>query len=78
MIMKPVEIKVCKKCSHVEEADLKAYVEGLGGTAKFSCIGKCIRKCPELTDKVHGKIDGQHMVCDTKDAFYAEIRKALA
>ena len=30
MIMKPVEIKVCKKCSHVEEADLKAYVEGLG------------------------------------------------
>ena len=49
-----------------------------GGTAKFSCIGKCIRKCPELTDKVHGKIDGQHMVCDTKDAFYAEIRKALA
>ena len=70
-----VKVRVCKKCSGFATKELgdildkKAYTTG--------CIGKCIKKKPELEGKVYGYIDGKFTVCDTKDEFFEKIKSII-
>ena len=41
------------------------------------CIGRCVSKHPELAGKVYGFLNGEFTVCDTKEAFFAEIAKIV-
>lgn len=68
------QVKVCKKCSGLDVKELKSDAKGLDCKIKIGCIGKCARKCPEFSGKVHGVLDGVHIVCDTKEAFLEKIK----
>lgn len=63
-------VEVCAFCSGFDVNELKEKVK-----AKVSCIGKCSKKCPELQGKVYGFLNGEFTVCDTKEAFFAQIDK---
>lgn len=64
-----VKVKVCKKCSNFDVTEL----EGMVKHYKTGCIGKCARKCPELQGKIYGYLNGNFVVCDTKEQFFAKI-----
>ena len=68
------QIKVCKKCSGVDVKELKIYAKSIDCKVKIGCIGKCGRKHPELSGKVHGLLDGVPIVCDTKEEFFEKIK----
>ena len=72
------KVKVCEKCSGLDAKALKKYVKELGGEAKVGCFGECNKKHPEYQGKVHGKIDGAHVVCETEAEFREKIKEALA
>lgn len=69
------KIKVCKRCSGFDVKELKDYI----GAKEYSvgCIGKCARKCPELSGKVYGLINGELTVCNTKEEFFEAIKKIV-
>jgi len=64
-----VKVKVCKKCSNFDVTEL----EGMVKHYKTGCIGKCAHKCPELKGKIYGYLNGDFVVCDTKEQFFAKI-----
>lgn len=72
----PKKVRVCKKCSGFDVTELKGKVK----TKDYStgCIGKCISKCPELEGKFYGFLNGEFVVCDTKEEFFAKIEAAIA
>ncbi len=72
------KVKVCEKCSGLDVKALKKDIKALGGEVKIGCFGKCNKKHPECAGKVHGKIDGEHVVCATEAEFRAQIKEALA
>lgn len=67
------QLKVCKKCSGLDVKELKSFAKDTNCKIRIGCIGKCARKCPELSGKVHGLLDGVHVVCDTKEEFFKKI-----
>lgn len=62
------KVEICANCSGLDKNELKGRVK-----AKIACIGKCSRKCPELSGKVYGFLNGEFTVCDTKEEFLAKI-----
>ena len=72
------KVKVCEKCSGLDVKALKKDVKAMGGEVKIDCFGACNKKNPEYAGKVHGKIDGEHVVCETESEFREKIREALA
>ncbi len=62
------KVEVCANCSGFDVKELKDKVK-----AKVGCIGKCSRKCPELAGKAYGFLNGEFVVCDTKEEFFAKI-----
>ncbi|GHU69066.1 hypothetical protein FACS1894184_12390 [Clostridia bacterium] len=67
----PKKVRVCKKCSGFDVAELKGQVKTKDYTT--GCIGRCLGKEPELTGKVYGYLNGEFTVCDTKEEFFAKI-----
>lgn len=67
------KVEVCAYCSGFEVTELKDKVK-----AKIGCIGKCAKKNPELQGKVYGFLNGEFVVCDTKEAFFARIAQLEA
>lgn len=68
-------IKVCKYCSGFDVKELKDFVPEK--EYKVGCIGKCGRKYPELSTKVFGLLNGNVVICDTKEDFFSEIKNML-
>ncbi len=73
-----MKVKVCEKCSGLDIKALKKEVKALDGEIKIGCFGECNKKHPEYAGKVHGKIHGEHVVCDTETEFREKVRAALA
>jgi hypothetical protein len=69
------KVKVCKKCSGFDVAELKGKVKVKDCTT--GCIGKCAGKFPELEGKIYGFLNGVFTVCDTKDEFFAKIAEIV-
>ena len=69
------KVKVCKKCSGFDVAELKGMVKVKDHTT--GCIGKCLGGNPELQGKVYGFLNGEFTVCDTKDEFFEKIKAVL-
>lgn len=69
------KIKVCKYCSGFDVKELKGFVPAKD--YKVGCLGKCARKCPELSNKVFGLLNEKLVVCDTKEDFFAQIKNML-
>ena len=71
----PKKVKVCKKCSGFDVTELKGKVKAKDHTT--GCIGRCLSKEPELKGKVYGYINGEFVVCETKDEFLAKVAAAV-
>ena len=65
------KVKVCKKCSGFDVAELKGKVKTKDYTT--GCISRCLPNEPELQGKVYGYLNGEFTVCDTKEEFFARI-----
>lgn len=65
------KVKVCKRCSGFDVTELKGKVKAKDYTT--GCIGKCAGKKPELEGKVFGYLNGDFVVCETKDEFFGKI-----
>ena len=65
------KVRVCKKCSGFDVAELKGKVKSKDHTT--GCIGRCADKFPELEGKIYGFLNGEFIVCDTKEEFFAKI-----
>ena len=71
----PKKVRVCKKCSGFDVAELKGLVKAKDHTT--GCIGKCLPKNADLEGKFFGFLNGEFTVCDTKEEFFAEIAKVV-
>lgn len=69
------KVKVCKKCSGFPVKELKDFVPKK--EYSVGCIGKCAKKCPKLSGKVYGLLNGELVVCDTKEEFFKKIDQIL-
>ena len=69
------KVKVCKKCSGFDVTELKGKVKSKDHST--GCIGKCSSNCPELAGKIYGFINGEFIVCETKDGFFEKIAAAV-
>lgn len=69
------KVKVCKNCSGFDVTELKGKVKAKDHTT--GCIGKCAAKCPELAGKVYGFLNGEFVVKDTKEEFFAKIAEIV-
>lgn len=69
------KVMVCKRCSGFDVEELKGKVKAKD--CKTSCIGKCAGKFPELDGKVFGYLNGEFVVCDTKEEFLAKVAEAV-
>ena len=65
------KVKVCKKCSGFDVAELKGKVKVKDYST--GCIGRCLGKEPDLKGKVYGFLNGEFTVCDTKEEFFEKI-----
>ena len=65
------KVRVCKNCSGFDVAELKGKVKVKDHTT--GCIGMCAKGHPELAGKVYGYLNGEFVVCDTKDELFAKI-----
>ena len=65
------KVRVCKKCSGFDVAELKGKVKAKDHTT--GCIGKCLAKNPDLEGKVFGFLNGEFTVCDSKEEFFDKI-----
>ena len=70
-MVEPKKVKVCKRCSGFDVAELKGRVKSKDYST--GCIGKCAGKFPELEGNVYGFLKGELVVCDTKEAFFDRI-----
>lgn len=69
------KVKVCKRCSGFDVTELKGKVK----TKDYStgCIGKCSSNSPELEGKIYGYLNGEFVVSDTKEDFFAKIAEVV-
>ncbi len=65
------KVRVCKRCSGFDVAELKGKVKVKDMTT--GCIGLCAKNHPELAGKVYGYLAGEFVVCDTKEEFFEKI-----
>jgi hypothetical protein len=72
----PKKVRVCKKCSGFDVAELKGKVKSKDHTT--GCIGRCLGGNPELAGKVYGFLNGEFTVCDTKEEFFEKMAAAIA
>lgn len=72
----PKKVRVCKKCSGFDVAELKGKVKVKDYST--GCIGMCAGKNPDLTGKFYGFLNGEFTVCDTKEEFFAKIAAAVS
>ncbi|MDR1531108.1 MAG: hypothetical protein LBS62_02805 [Clostridiales bacterium] len=68
------KIKICKKCSGLDVKELKEALDPKDYS--LGCIQKCLSKNAELGGKIFGMINGNFVVCDTKEEFLAEAKIA--
>ena len=68
-----VKVRICKKCCGFDVKKLDGILEK--DEYKVCCIGKCVKKKPELRGKVYGYIANKFTVCDTKEEFFAKIKE---
>jgi len=52
-------------------AELKGKVKAKDHST--GCIGRCVSREPALKGKVYGFLNGEFVVCDKKEAFFAKI-----
>jgi hypothetical protein len=69
------KVKVCKKCSGFDIAELKGKVKTKDYTT--GCIGKCAAKNPDLEGKVFGFLNGEFTACDSKEEFFSKIAEIV-
>jgi len=69
------KVRVCKKCSGFDVAELKGIVKSKDHST--GCIGKCLPKNPELKGKFFGFLNGEFTVCDTKEEFFGKIKEIV-
>ena len=69
----PKKLRVCKKCSGFDVAELKGKIKAKDYTT--GCISRCVSKNPELEGKVYGFIEGEFTVCDNKEDFFAKLEQ---
>ena len=67
----PKKVRVCKKCSGFDVAELKGKVKVKDHST--GCIGRCLAKEPELNGKVYGFLNDEFVVCDTKEEFFEKV-----
>ena len=72
----PKKVRVCKKCSGFDVAELKGMVKAKDHTT--GCIGRCVGRESELEGKFYGFLNGEFTVCHTKDEFFEKIKEAIA
>lgn len=72
----PKKVRVCKNCSGFDVTELKGKVKTKDYTT--GCIGRCAAKNQELVGKFYGFLNGEFVVCDTKDEFFAKIAQAVS
>lgn len=65
------KVNICKKCSGIDKEDLKGLVK-----VKDMRIG-CIQECRKNEGKVFGFIDGEMVICDTKEQFIEKVKQAI-
>lgn len=65
------KIKICKKCSGLDIKELKGRLDSKD--YGFGCLQKCLRKNAELEGTVFGLINGEFVVCNTKEEFFVKI-----
>lgn len=65
------KVRVCKKCSGFDVTELKGKVKSKDYST--GCIGRCCSNSPELEGKFYGFLEGEFVVCDTKDELFAKI-----
>ena len=63
----PKKLKVCKKCSGFDVEELKGKIK-----VKDYSTG-CIGLCKKHEGKVFGYINGELVICDTKEEFFEKI-----
>ncbi len=71
----PKKVRVCKKCSGFDVSELKGVVKTKDCTT--GCIGKCIPKNLDLEGKIFGYLNGEFVVCDTKEEFFDKMKAIL-
>lgn len=67
----PKKVRVCKKCSGFDVAELKGKVKMKD--CSTGCISRCLGKEPDLVGKVYGFLEGEFVVCDTKEEFFTKL-----
>ena len=67
-------VKYCPKCSGIKKKDLKGILDA--DAVATGCIGKCLKKNPDLDGKAFAKIDGKLVVCDSKKKLVKKMVKA--
>lgn len=65
------KVNVCKKCSGIDAEDLKGIIK-----MKDMRVG-CIRECKKNAGKVFGFLNGEMVVCDTKDEFINKVKEIV-
>lgn len=66
-----VKVRICKKCSGVDVHEVKELVG-----KKHLDVG-CIKECKNHKGKSFGFLNGELIICDTKDEFMAKIKEIL-
>lgn len=67
----PKKVRVCKKCSGFDVTELKGKVKSKDYTT--GCIGECNK----YEGKVYGFLNGELVVCDTKEEFFDKIAEIV-
>lgn len=65
------KVNICKKCSGIAKEDLKGIVK-----VKDMRIG-CIQQCGAHEGKVFGYLDGEMVVCETKEEFLEKVKQLV-
>lgn len=73
--MGKADIKYCPKCSGIKKKNLKGKVDP--DEVSTGCIGKCLKRNPELEGKAFAKIDGELVVCESGKKLVKKMAKAL-
>lgn len=68
------KVKVCKHCSNFDVKEIKYYAKDINCKLKFGCLGKCRGKCPELSGQYFGTIDGELLICSSKEEFFRQMK----
>lgn len=69
------KVKVCKKCSGFDVTELKGKVKSKDHST--GCIGRCAAKEPELAGKIFGYLNGEFVITDSKEEFFAKIAEVV-